>query len=82
MNVTIEITYIAASRNNMSATFPLRGRSPEKVALDWWKEIKHEMSYHAILEKVIANGEHEITQLVKELEQKEWNRDFEDNLPF
>jgi hypothetical protein len=80
MNVLIRIDYIA-SRNKAYQTgcLPLRGKTPEKIALEWWRQINREMSYHADLEKVIANGE-DITQLVKDLEDKELN-DYLD-LPF
>jgi hypothetical protein len=83
MNVTIEIHYIASYTKSMQAgSFPLRGRRPEQVALDWWKQIKKEMSYHAKLEKVIMNGDQDITELVKELEKQEFYRTMNDNLPF
>jgi hypothetical protein len=51
------------------------------VAYDWWKQIKKETSYRAALEKVLADG-HDITQLVKDLEQQEWKNAMNDNLPF
>jgi hypothetical protein len=85
MNVTIEIHYISNQTKVMQAgSFPLRGRRPEQVALDWWKQIKKEMSYHAQLEKIIINGDQDITELVKELEKQEWRKNYEaaDNLPF
>jgi hypothetical protein len=85
MNVTIEIHYISNQTKVMQAgSFPLRGKSKEQVALNWWKQIKKEMSYHAQLEKVIANGDKDITELVKELEKKEWRKRDETsgNLPF
>lgn len=82
MNVVIEIHYKSGSRTTQSGSFPLRGRKPEQVALDFWKQIKKEMSYSAELEKVIANGDQDITQLVLELEEHEWNKSMNDNLPF
>jgi hypothetical protein len=83
MNVIIEIHYIADSRIAQKASFPLRGKQPVQVALDFWKQIKKEMSYYAKLEKVIVDGKKDITDLVKELERSEW-RNIEDNwnLPF
>jgi hypothetical protein len=81
MNVSIRIDFIGESRVSQSASIPLRGRKRERVALEWWKELKKEMSYRAILQKVIANGE-DITTLVKELEKVELNKLMEDNLPF
>lgn len=82
MYVTIEIHYKAGSHINQSNTFPVRGKRPEQVTLDWWKEIKKEMSYHATLEKVIANGDQDITQLVLDLEEDQLNRLLSDDLPF
>jgi hypothetical protein len=82
MNVTIEIHYKSDSRALQKGNFPLRGRKPEKVALEFWKRIKKELSQHVQLEKVIVDGDHDITQLVKELEHQEWNKSMDDNLPF
>ncbi|MCQ6281608.1 hypothetical protein [Bacillus sp. EB600] len=83
MNVTIEIHYIAASRLTQSGSFLLRGKQPVQVALNFWKQIKKEMSFHAKLEKVIVDGDKDITDLVKESEKSEW-RNVENNcdLPF
>ena len=83
MNVTIEIHYIANSRLTQSGSFRLRGKQPVQVALDFWKQIKKEMSYHAKLEKVIVDGDKDITDLVQELEKSEW-RNVENHwdLPF
>lgn len=77
--ITIEIHYKAASRIFQRASFPLKGRQPEQVALAFWKDIRKEMSYHAQLERVIVNGDQDITQLVTDLETQ-----VEDdlNLPF
>jgi hypothetical protein len=82
MNVSIEIHYKSDSRTLQKGYFPLRGRKPEKVALEFWKQIKKEMSHRAELEKVIVDGDQDITQLVKDLEQREWNNSLNDNLPF
>ncbi|MEH7484761.1 hypothetical protein V7157_27560 [Neobacillus drentensis] len=82
MNVVIEIHYKSDSRALQAGTFPLRGRKPEQVALDFWKQIKKEMSYHAELEKILAFGDQDITQLVIDLEKEEWNKSMNDNLPF
>jgi hypothetical protein len=81
MNVSIKIDYIACSRVSQSGSFPSRGRKPEKVALEWWKQLKKETSYRAALEKVTADG-NDITQLVKDLEQEEWKISMNDNLQF
>ncbi|WHY64676.1 hypothetical protein [Neobacillus sp. SuZ13] len=82
MNVVIEIHYKSDSRALQTGNFPLRGRKSEQVALDFWKQIKKEMSYHVVLEKVIVNGDQDITQLVLELEEQKWNNSLNDNLPF
>ncbi|WHY93737.1 hypothetical protein QNK12_09865 [Neobacillus cucumis] len=80
--VTIEIHYNVNSRITQKGSFPLRGRRPEHVALAFWKQIRKEMSYHAILEKVLIDGGKDITQLVKDLETDQW-RNIEDvDLPF
>lgn len=83
MTVFIQIHYKADSRGSQQSSFPLKGRKIEQVALEWWKQIKKEMSYHAVLEKVIVDGE-EITQLVKDLEEDEWRKKNDDinDLPF
>lgn len=80
MMITVEIHYAAASRAMQKGTFQLRGRKPEQVALQFWKEIKKEMSYRAELEKIIVEGDRDITEAVKALERQEWEQD--DRLPF
>jgi hypothetical protein len=82
MNVIIEIHYISDSRAVQKGSFPLRGRKPEYVALEFWKQIKTAMSHRAELEKVIVDGDQDITQLVKDLESQEWKNAMNDNLPF
>ena len=82
MYITIEIHYKGASRATRSDSFQLRGKKPEEVALSFWKQIKSDMSYRAELEKVIMNGDQDITQLVRNLEEEEWNKSLNDNLPF
>lgn len=84
MNVTIEIHYIGDSKLLQKGFFPLKGKKDIQVALDFWKQIQKEMSYRAKLESVIVNGDKDITELVKELEESEW-RSIEQknsNLPF
>jgi hypothetical protein len=81
MNVSLRIDYITSSRVSQSGSFPLRGRSPQKVALEWWKYLKKETSYRGTLEKVMADGE-DITKLVKDLEEEELNNALNDDLPF
>lgn len=82
MTIIIEIHYSAASKAYQKGSFNLRGRNPEYVALQFWKQIKQGMSYHAELEKVIVEGDQDITQLVKDLEQEEINKAMNDDLPF
>lgn len=63
--------------------FRLEGRKPEKVALEFWKQIKKEMSHRAELEKVIVDGDQDITQMVIDLEKQIMMKVMhEDNLPF
>ncbi|MDQ6600748.1 hypothetical protein [Bacillus salipaludis] len=80
--VTIEIHYSAGSRITQKGSFPLRGKRPEQVALAFWKQIRKEMSYHAILEKVLIGGGEDITQLVKVLQTHEWRNVDGVDLPF
>ncbi|MFP5111820.1 hypothetical protein ACSU64_05510 [Bacillaceae bacterium C204] len=85
MNVVIEIHYKSNSTRAMqSGSFPLRGKKSEQIALEFWKQIKKDMSYQAELEKVIAFGDQDITANVIELEE-ELNRSRQsdvDQLPF
>jgi hypothetical protein len=78
VNVNIQIHYVAASRILQRGSFPLRGRKPEQVAYEFWKQIQKEMSYRAVLEEVIADGDQDITELVREIERKH----LDGNLPF
>lgn len=71
VNITIEIHYKAYSKVLQKGSFQLKGRKPETVAYQWWKQIKKERSYHAILEKVIVDGDRDITAEVKCLEEME-----------
>ncbi|MBT2696331.1 hypothetical protein J7E79_02630 [Bacillus sp. ISL-40] len=84
MNVSIEIHYKSdGSRALQKGSFQLRGSTPEKVALEFWKQIQKVMSHRAELEKVIVNGDQDITQLVKDLERDIIRKIMnEDNLPF
>lgn len=40
IEVTIEIHYIASGKVLQSGSFPLRGKQPAQVALEFWKQIK------------------------------------------
>jgi hypothetical protein len=79
--ITIEIHYRADSKLMQRASFPLRGRRPERVAYEFWKSIKKEMPYPVVLEEVLAAGE-DLTHLVKELERQELLIAMNDDLPF
>lgn len=85
MNVVIEIHYITNGVKNLqSSTFPLRGKSPEHVALEFWRQIQKEMPYDCQLEKVIIAGGENITEKVLELENQDTLKQFyaTDDLPF
>lgn len=82
MNIFIEIHYKSDSRAIQKGLFQLRGRKSEQVALEFWKQIKKDMFHRAELEKVIVDGDQDITELVFELEEQEWNKSMNDNLPF
>ncbi|MBT2656602.1 hypothetical protein J7E81_15390 [Bacillus sp. ISL-18] len=81
MNITIEIHYKADSNIMQRASFPLKGRKPEYIALQFWKDIKKELPYNAVLEQVISAGE-DITEKVKELEKQQLLKIMNDDLPF
>ncbi|CRK83413.1 hypothetical protein [Neobacillus massiliamazoniensis] len=84
MNVSIQIHYKGDSKLTQGGTFYLRGKKVEQVALEFWQQIQKDMSYHAVLEKVILNGELDITEKVMEFEILEWRKKNEavDDLPF
>ena len=81
MNITIEIHFKADSKLMQRASFPLRGRRPERIAYEFWKSIKKGMPYLVELEEVHAANE-DITELVKELERQELLSVMNDDLPF
>ncbi|MEH7248958.1 hypothetical protein V7114_19490 [Neobacillus niacini] len=82
MNITIEIHYATSSRAYQKGSFQHRGKRPEMVALEFWKQIQKDLSYNAVLEKVISAGQ-DITQLVEDLEKVERrkNEEMADYLP-
>jgi hypothetical protein len=68
MTVLIVIHFISSENKIMQrGSFPLKGKTKEVVAFEWWKQIRREMPYGGELEKVTANGE-DITEKVKEME--------------
>jgi hypothetical protein len=68
MNVLIRIDYTSVeNRLFRRGEFPLKGKSKEQAALDFWKWIKREHPFECEIEKVIVDGE-DITEKVIELE--------------
>jgi hypothetical protein len=68
MTVLIVIHFISSDNKIMQrGSFPLKGKTKEQVAFEWWKKIRREMPYGGELEKVLADGE-DITEKVKEME--------------
>ena len=68
MNVLIEIHFISNENKVMQrGSFPLRRRKPEKVGLDFWKQIKRAMPFGAELDKLLIDGEDK-TEIIKEME--------------
>lgn len=64
MSITITINYEAAGiGSSQSGSFKLRGRKPEQVALEWWKELKWN-NYNPRLKSIIINGSEDITEAV------------------
>jgi hypothetical protein len=59
-----------------SGSFPLRGKSKEYAAYEFWKWIQKEHPFEIELQKVICDAE-DITEQVKEIEKK-----YFDDLPF
>jgi hypothetical protein len=68
MNVIVEVHFISNENKVLQrASFPLRGRKPERVALDFWKQIKRGMPFGAELDKLLIDGEDK-TEIIKEME--------------
>jgi hypothetical protein len=73
MVVVVQIHYITIENNGrilQRGSFPLKGKKPEQVALEFWKRIKREMNVEVAIEQVIADGK-DITELVKALAEGE-----------
>lgn len=67
MYITIRITYLTRGlRSQRSGAFPLKGRTPEKVAADWITEIKKEMDVDELV-SVIVDGKEDLTEKVNKL---------------
>jgi hypothetical protein len=69
MTVLIVIHFISSDNKIMQrGSFPLKGKTKEVVAFEWWKQIRREMPYGGELEQVTVDGE-DITEKVKELDE-------------
>jgi hypothetical protein len=68
MNARIQITYLTeGGRAQQSGTFPLRRKTPERVAYEWLQEIKRKVFYRELI-SVIVDGKEDITEKVLEIE--------------
>jgi hypothetical protein len=67
MGISIEITYNSpVGKVLQRGNFPLKGKLPEVVAFDWWKDIRRNV-YTEELILVVVNGDEDITEKVTEL---------------
>lgn len=67
MNISIHLVYVSRGiKAYRSGSFPAKGRSQVKIAIDWIQDIKKEMDVDEIIE-VIANSNQEITEEIKSL---------------
>jgi hypothetical protein len=83
MKVTIDIHFsTSAGKALKSGSFPLSGRKPEQVAYEFFKWIQKKQPNEIQLEEVIIDGNKDITDLVKELEQQALNNTMDLDLPF
>lgn len=69
LTVLIQIHYLSSSGNKImqQVCFPLRNRSEEIVAFEFWQWIRQEYPIEVYLEQVLVVGK-DITDLVIELE--------------
>lgn len=92
MQINIEIHYFCESPGLTRGSFYVNvrafrenpDREAARVALDWFKKVRREGLSEVKLEKILYNSEHDITELVKQLE-LEYLRRIEkesDDLPF
>lgn len=73
MTVLIVIHYVSNDNKIMRrGSYPLKGKSKEAVALEFWKWIKREHPFECEIEKVTVDGE-DITEAVKGLERSNLN---------
>lgn len=76
MQISIRIIYKGNARIMQKGIFPVNSyhfkQDPDqeaaRIAHEWWKKIKKEMSYRAKIESVTYNEEIDITALVKKLD--------------
>jgi hypothetical protein len=71
MNVTIQIIYRSAASGSkilQRCSFPLKGKQPWEVALDWWTKIQREMHVDR-LEQVMCDGQ-DITENIRAMHKK------------
>lgn len=65
MKVIIQIKYLSSGgRSQQSGSFPLRGRKPELIAVEWIKQVKRDLFFDELLE-VIVDEKEDITEKVK-----------------
>ncbi|WHY76214.1 hypothetical protein QNH20_19100 [Neobacillus sp. WH10] len=83
MTVIIQIHYtsIADTDGYQKKAIPLRGKSPEQAAYEFWKWIKRENPLKVEIKQVLCEKE-DITEMVLELEKQEINKIMNDDLPF
>jgi hypothetical protein len=73
MTILIVIHYISNDNKVLRrGSFPLRGKTKEQTALEFWKWIKREHPFDCEIEKVTVDGE-DITEAVEGLERSKLN---------
>jgi hypothetical protein len=70
MNIIISVRYNSPAGSVLQqGEFYLKGKRPEQIALNWWKQIQRDVYTDELIE-VTANGE-DITDKIKPLLNKE-----------
>lgn len=70
MDYVIRVDYTSNDNKVMQrGTFPIKRRTSEQAAYDFWRQIKREMPFECYLEKVVVDAE-DITEKVMELDKK------------
>jgi hypothetical protein len=70
VTILIQIYYMtinSKTRMLRQGEFPLKGRSKEQAAFDFWQWIKKEMPVEITIDKVLVEDE-DITEKIKEME--------------